>query len=411
MKYVLGKDNSMRKKIWRGAALGVFTACAALYACSVSYAVSDGMDRNILEEMLRISKEQESKITGKEPEYISDTRFLAEDRTQNDIRVMSMAKQCMETGKEQVFYMVGKNFAPEGSILPTLFGSGIEYSSTSDCQGEWEGDSYELVRFAVKPAESEERSEEPVLSEDEKGYWNLGDVVAQKIGETTYHFRCIDQNYQGMALFLCTSVIPANTGSGYEYGLLEDGTHGYMFRPGPIVNFGDSSEYKESRLRGWLKEQEGQLLTSPSVNVGVTKGYRGRTESGTYDQFDSAAIEAYNLGSQHLMDKLFIFSLDEALRYREYLWDAEVPSNSAFARGYWLRSPMSSADQEESGYVYVVDLEDGSIHPCAVKPELEEDEKNSEAKNVSGVEAAQLQELAVTSSIGLRPAFLLPQRD
>ena len=55
-------------------------------------------------------------------------------------------------------------------------------------------------------------------------HWNIGDTVTRKIDGKSYRFRCIDQNYadhmgghKSGALFLCDEVIPANTGSRYEF--------------------------------------------------------------------------------------------------------------------------------------------------------------------------------------------------
>ena len=60
-------------------------------------------------------------------------------------------------------------------------------------------------------------------------HWNIGDTVTRNIGGTAYRFRCIDQNYADHmdyhrkgALFLCDEVIPANTGSHYQFETPED---------------------------------------------------------------------------------------------------------------------------------------------------------------------------------------------
>ena len=90
-------------------------------------------------------------------------------------------------------------------------------------------------------------------------HWNIGDTVTRKIDGKSYRFRCIDQNYadhmgghKSGALFLCDEVIPANTGSRYEFETPGDRDHGYVYKPGPIVCFGNSADYKYSAVRGWL---------------------------------------------------------------------------------------------------------------------------------------------------------------
>ncbi len=382
----------MKNRMWRGAFLGILTACMALQSCSVSYAASDGVSLYSLEEMLRISKEKESRVTGEDPEYIPDSRFIVADRIQNDIRVMSISGQCIETGAEQIFYAVGKNYVPEGSILPVLYGGGVEYSSTLEGRTSRQGNVYTLVRFAVKPmpdgGTENESGEFKEPEEDEKlwdlaakDHWSLGDMVRCDIGGESLRFQCIDQDYYGNALFLCCRVIPSDTGSECRNEQLADGTHGYVFYPGPVASFGENSEYRESNIRKWLKDQEAAIPQALETNAGVTQAYTGRTGSGTCSQFDTSELKSYELGSQRLMDRLFLLSMDEAVRYRTYLWDVEDKSESAFSQNYWLRTPEYGGNKD-SGRVYIVDLADGSIHSQPV-----------------------------TEPAGVRPVFVLPQKN
>ena len=64
-----------------------------------------------------------------------------------------------------------------------------------------------------------------------------------------------------------------------------------------------------------------------------------------------------------------------------------------FSKGYWLRSPMGNAQSYDTGYVYVVDLVNGSIHPASIKP----------------LESTGNDELDVTTTYGIRPAFIMKQ--
>ncbi len=245
-----------------------------------------------------------------------------------------------------------------------------------------------------------------------------------------YHFRCIDQNYrdgtadgQSLALFLCDSVVPADTGSLYEHRQLEDGNWGNVFTPGPIVNFGESGRYADSAVRRWLAAQEEDADTFPRVNVGVERGYLGRTETGSRSRFSDSVLRPCQLGSQILNDHYFILSVEEALKYREHLWridgmDEEETAENAgtFAKGYWLRTP--SGKDENAGYVYIVDLANGNLHPQAVRPlwEMAADERREQLKAAgeddlatgAGLPADD-EELAVTSPVGVRPAFVMKQ--
>ena len=98
---------------------------------------------------------------------------------------------------------------------------------------------------------------------------------------------------------------------------------------------------------------------------------------------------------------MFSLSVDEALKYKDYLWkfngsDAENPESQygSFSKAYWLRNPMGmSSEYNETKQVYVVDLVNGNIHPNVVKPEIDTEDE----------------ELKVTSTVGVRPAFVMPQ--
>lgn len=51
-------------------------------------------------------------------------------------------------------------------------------------------------------------------------------------------------------------MIPANYGSEYSYLPDEAGTMSQVFHPGPVVNFGDESDYKYSKIHNWLSEHQ-----------------------------------------------------------------------------------------------------------------------------------------------------------
>ena len=195
-------------------------------------------------------------------------------------------------------------------------------------------------------------------------------------------------------------MIPANYGSDYELEETDDGSHQYIFTAGPVVSFGDSNDYKYSRIRQWLGEAEENFFNTEPIRIGVDYAFMGSTAEKEYSGFDSNDIRACYIGDQQLTERVFILSVDEAMEYREYLWkfdgsEEENPDSqySAYSKGYWLRSPMGNRDDYDTGYAYVVDLVNGNIHPAAVKPE-----------GGTGEE-----ELDTTSVYGIRPAFTMPQ--
>lgn len=301
-------------------------------------------------------------------------------------------------------------------------------------------------------------------------HWNIGDTVTRNIGGKSYRFRCIDQNYadhmddhrQG-ALFLCDEVIPANTGSRYEFETPGDGSHGYVYYPGPIVRFGNSAEYKYSSVRAWLSRSAGNFADAVWINTGVERGYEGQTPAGFWEHFPEEGLRAHYLGSQKLEDKLFLLSVDEAYRYRDWLWKFGPVTKrnpetqiSEFCKGYWLRTPCKAASGTQ---VYIVDLVQGNIRPEAVRSDLRSAGRRGDTATNTGTHgnaatntgthgntavntgahgnaAANIgmhgslvqretgmtagtkrtgaemedEEVKVTGTTGVRPAFVLPQR-
>lgn len=243
-------------------------------------------------------------------------------------------------------------------------------------------------------------------------HWKIGDTVIGNIYGEAYRFRCIDQNYADQkenhrqaALFLCDTVIPADMGSQYVFEELPDGSHGYVFYPGPLVDFGDSNEYKYSRVRAWLQGavQEGETFSGAlSVHTGVSQAYLGSTQENLYSQMDAAGLFPSAIGSQQMVDRIFILSVEEALKYREWLWrfeggDEENPQTQieTYCKGYWLRTPAGNRADFDTDQVYVVDLVLGNLHPAAVRPQPDKDMQEEEIRR--------------TGIYGVRPAFVLPQ--
>lgn len=222
----------------------------------------------------------------------------------------------------------------------------------------------------------------PKKESGETVHWNLGDAQLRLVGKELRLFRCIDEDYeegqsdyQRSALFLCDSVIEVDRGKG----------------PEGIV-FGSDNNYKNSAVRKWLGENRGNNLFGLRKSLtGVTVGYCGSIGKGAYEQMDEEKLTGSDIGFQLLEDRFFILSVEEAVRYKEYLWKfgGSAGSNpdtqySKRRRGYWLRTPFYPFIYDEFNYgkqAYIVDLYDGNVHPAQV--------------NIDG--------------IGIRPAFAVPQ--
>lgn len=240
----------------------------------------------------------------------------------------------------------------------------------------------------------------------ERMHWSIGDVQAREIDGETYMFRCIDENYadgtenhRQAALFFCETVIPADLGSRYEVEEQEDGSHRPVFVPGPIVNFGETNDYKYSKIHRWLEETAKSYGTEP-VRVGVDYAYMGSTPEGMYSEFSDSRLKPSYIGDQKLTARVFILSVDEAVKYKDHLWrfEGEETDNpetqiSAFSKGYWLRTPMGDLSSFDTDCVYEVDLERGNIRPVPIRPQ----------KDGEGDGSGQ------TGTTGVRPAFAMPQ--
>ena len=414
-------------------------------------------EKNQLKEYLTLAKQEERNITGENPEDIPDERFIVTDQSSNDFRIRSIATQIKDTDSH-TFYVVGKNFVPNGKTVAQWFGDDAVYSNLLENTISVGKDLYYVARMSVEwnftqedcdhiwtvetehPAGCLEKGtaiyecgrcgaeREVVLipdgHQDEDGdgicdrchkeadgtleriHWEIGDLQARELDGNTYLFRCIDQNYsdsranhQQSALFLSESVIPADYGSDYKVKQFADGSHKYVFQAGPIVNFGKSNDYKYSAIRKWLDQSADQIFQPNKTSIGVDYAYMGKTAVQEFSQFDSNDLKSYYIGSQKMTQSLFILSVDEAVKYRDYLWkfDGSEEDNpesqySAFSKGYWLRSPMGNSANYDTDSVYVVDLVNGNIHPAAIQPEVVGND-----------------ELDVTTTYGVRPAFTMPQ--
>lgn len=407
-------------------------------------------EKELLEGWLSTAKEAESEITGESIDSMLESGFIVANKAQNDARIRSITNQINDE-ESYVFYVLGKNYIPNGIAIAEWFGTNAEYSITKADSIQIDEDTYTIVRFSITITidtdlcthrwEISEENAATCLSRGTQIYvcekcrkevvvyvpatghldangdsicdtcgdfinnslaagshWNLGDMQAQVLDGEIYFFECIDQNYTDeannqnqTALFLCTTIIPANYGSSYNYELQADGTHDYVFYPGEIVNFGAGNDYKYSQIRKFLKRLEGDTVNLADTNIGVSYAYMGATEQGTFEQFHEFGLTPSYIGNQKMVDQMFILSVDEALKYREYLWNLD--ETGAYAKGYWLRTPMGSGSNHDTDYVYIVDIVNGCIRPQAIRPDSSDSDE----------------EINVTGTTGVRPAYTMPQ--
>lgn len=427
-------------------------------------------DDERLRRWLETARACEAELTGEAADHIPDRRIIVSSREENEERLLTAAGQ-IHDAEDHIVYVIGRNLTPSGAILKEVYGPEITYANLVEEYFEAGKDLYCAARFAVARnfrAEScthvweetiseaagctvkgrsvyrcgrcgEEREvftsaaghldensdgtcdrcgadmEEAGSQEADPTHWNIGDVLEKEIDGERYRFRCIDQNYSDgtenhrqAALFLCDTVIPADFGADYSYVLTENGEFEYQFRPGPIGYFGVGNDYKYSGIHGWLHGSEADFYDAEDINIGTSYACTGSTEAGRYSQLKESELEPFYIGSQKLTARLFVLSVDEALKYKNWLWrfgdtDDENPQTQVgeFSKAYWLRTPAGNARDYDTGFVYVVDLVNGNIRPEAVRPEG--------AVGSHGDGDIADRQLEVTGTTGVRPAFVIAQ--
>ncbi len=203
---------------------------------------------------------------------------------------------------------------------------------------------------------------QPVQKTPESVHYSVGDVQYRTIGNKTYSFRCIDEDYedainnrQKAALFLCDSVIRSD-----------------IMGTSKKLNFGDNNNYKYSKVREWLQNNASDSRFLHNTYIGITKSYIGSTGRGTYEQLKESSLMGYDRLYQSMEDKVFILSVEEALKYRDNLWkfngsETNNPDSqiSAYSKGYYLRTPQKGGSDDfwYGEGIYAVILTDGNIQP------------------------------------------------
>lgn len=280
-------------------------------------------------------------------------------------------------GERNECFLTGKDYEPETLVIAQMFPDAVNISNTKMSEYEEDGHHYVTCRVGFERGSDEEQEKDQEVTEGdhENRRWSVGDIRTQRIGDQVYRFRCIDDDYgsdsaeERCALFLCETVIRSDVESIPEER--------------KILPFGETNNYKTSQIRSWLKENS-EINGVVSVNTGVNSAFLGATMPGTCHEFSESAFSRQELPVQSMTDGIFILSLEEAFQYKEELWNADG-RESPYSRGYWLRTPaFAVGERGEFIYgsrVYAVDLEQGCIRMAEVDD----------------------------GSIGIRPAFCLPQ--
>lgn len=158
--------------------------------------------------------------------------------------------------------------------------------------------------------------------------WYVGDTQERVIHGKSYTFRCVDPNYcdaginRAGALFLCDSIIGGDES-------VFDGNH---------------NGWEASDLRGWL--QEGLENPDGIARVETTAGYTYAGKSSDYMVSERKFTKRRQPGNR-IEDTLFCLSLEEAIRYGNYLWKLDGSETDNFnlagshTMGYWLRTPAA----------------------------------------------------------------------
>lgn len=91
----------------------------------------------------------------------------------------------------------------------------------------------------------------------------------------------------------------------------------------------------------------------------MDSAFTGSTGKGRFSELSDQDLTVHSIGYQRLTARLFSLSVEEALKYKDYLWkfgdtDADNPEvvTDNFCNGYWLRSPMGNADANSGVCLY-----------------------------------------------------------
>lgn len=415
----------------------------------------DAEAKEALAEWIQKGKEAESALTGKSAEDIPDNALICAEEGTSRMRLLSAAAYITDGSLHDV-YIIAKDCIPTGICLKEAYGISIIYSNDEKEVLEIGGSTYRVTCFKIRKVYDttcfhrwdtitdleptclsrgvtrlrcslcgtvsttchaalphvDEGGDgtcdvcgQPTLTPPAAAHWYLGDAITETVGDKSYSFRCIDEDYcdisgnhTGSALFLCDTIIDPTEGG--RYVLEPDGTGKqiYVWHPGPIAYFGENNNFKKSKIKAFLDASSVQSAKSSAI--GVPTAYAGAAETGKYSAMTDAGLKSYSIGYQQMSCNLFILSVEEALQYKDFLWkfngsttDNPDTITGGTLTGYWLRTPNgTNNDYDETDMVYEVDLNRGNIHPTYIKPQ-----------SSTGDPFADTQ-----TTVGIRPAFTIP---
>lgn len=372
----------------------------------------DADSKERLNKWLEIAKKADYSITG---EYPTDMQIITGSQSEGNEQLLNLVSMIDGTDRKEI-YLIARGYYPNAGIISQKFQSVKNISELQMEEVKIAGNTYTILRVGFEKTYVEGLcshdykvidevvatcmenghlttrcnkcgKEESIVTSalghvdsDHDGicdvcqelsdeapeavHYGIGDVQIRTIGNRTYLFRCIDDDYedamgnsQKLALFLCDGVIRSDIG-----GISKK------------LNFGDNNNYKYSKVREWLLENAKADFVHETY-IGITNSYMGATSSGAYEQFSESSLLGQSRLFQQLEDRVFILSVDEAIKYKDYLWkfngsEENNPESqiSAYSKGYYLRTPQESGitDFRYSTGIYTVSLIDGNIRPVEV---------------------------------------------
>ena len=309
-------------------------------------------------------------------QYVPENGYQVESAEQCRRLLMEVVSG-VPHGERYEYTITGKDYEPESLIIAQMFPDAINISNTKVKEYQENGHRYVTCKIGFERSQGREDDHVEIAGGIIGRHWKIGDFRCWERGGENYLFRCIDDDYCSdsddriFALFLCETVIRSDV----------DSTESER----EILTFGSTNNYKTSEIRKWIQtnvKDPGEHLVS--VNTGVNTAYLGATIPGTYDEFSTSGLLRHELYPQMAEDEVFLLSLEEAIQYKEFLWELDG-GGTPYSHGYWLRTPSYSIGENGAfcygSWAYVVDLEKGCIRPAEVSD----------------------------GSIGIRPAFCLPQ--
>lgn len=227
----------------------------------------------------------------------------------------------------------------------------------------------EAANYYVRPVIYLEDSD--VTEGIESGRWKVGDIQSRQIGDQSYLFRCVNDNFKdnsnldkSMALFVCDTVLPSYVGMEFNDSNTRRETR----------FFGSNNNYRYSEIHKFLNENKKETGSLVTMDIGIVNEYEGSTKSGAFQTLDQRDLTKHKRSTpQYFESKLFIPSVEEALDMKDYLWKFNRSEKNnvgdiydgQYLTSYWLRTPVYGT----TDMVYVVNLADGTIEPHSVSEE------------------------------------------